>query len=120
MKLSYKQIIESLYIFENFLSFEAPILIDSTVSNFRYMNNNSEALPNSINESLGFVESLGENPTEKLSSKQTKKIPLYCDESPSTQIKLNIKTFFIKEFKEVFNELTVQLEDNVTQCLASV
>ena len=77
-------------------------------------------MSNSINESLGFLESLGENPREKLSSKQTKKIPLYCDESPSTQIKLNIKTFFIKEFKEVFNELTVQFEDNLTQCLASV
>lgn len=99
---------------------DALTLIDSTASDFRYMNNNREVLSSSTNESLGFAESLGENPREKLSSKQTKKIPLYCDESPSTQIKLNIKTFFIKEFKEVFNELTVQFEDNLTQCLASV
>lgn len=64
------------------------------------MNNNRVAMSDSINKSLGFVESIGENPREEFSRKRTVKIPLRYDENTSTQLKLNIETFFINSSKK--------------------
>ena len=57
-------------------------------------------MSDSINKSLDFVESIGENPREEFSRKRTVKIPLQYDENTSTQLKLNIETFFINSSKK--------------------
>ena len=77
---------------------DAITLIGSTVSNMRDMNNNREAMPNSINEYLYFAESLEENPRKEFVCKRTRKMLLRYGESQFTLINLNIETFFIKEF----------------------
>ena len=57
---------------------DAMTLTDSTVSNLRDMNNNRQVT--NINQSLDFLEPLGENPRKEFSRKQTRKIPLRYDE----------------------------------------
>lgn len=77
---------------------DAITLIGSTVSNMRDMNNNREAMSNSINEYLYFAESLEENARKEFVRKRTRKMLLRYGESQFALINLNIETFFIKEF----------------------
>ena len=77
---------------------DAITLIGSTVSNMRDMNNNREAMSNSINEYLYFAESLEENRRKEFVRKRTRKMLLRYGESQFALINLNIETFFIKEF----------------------